>query len=259
MLRKLLTILMFLLAPTVSMAETVSKAELIRAAEAVFSFVPKDQFEAAPGGTELSGKSFVIVRDVRVPGGLRRSCLGESTWRYNPNSTRFRFGYGGSALLSDYKTGGSPIISSTYSSDITATVFELKCKFTDGGTYTASNSMGAKVTVYTGVANFIVLAFKTTAFYYGASNVPGIPLAPNAARKLSKTLRVRITGTVGTWSNGKTIICGKRTHAPTMDIPIKITLDACFINARIDRVTFFDSSTGKVLFAEKPPTKDRRR
>ena len=255
MMRKVLIISMILLAPTVSMAETVSKAELIRAAEAVFSFVPKDQFEATPSGTELSGKSFVIVRDVNVSRKFRRRCLGGATWYYKPGSTKFSFYYGRRVLLRDYPIGELTASVVLYGLSTKVAVFELKCKFTDGGSYTASNRMGAKVTVYVGVAKFIVLAFKTTAFYYGAGNYPGITLAPNAARKLSKTLRVRITGTVGIWSNGKTILCGKRTHAPTMDIPIKITLDACFINARIDRVTFFDSSTGKVLFAEIPPTK----
>ena len=117
--------------------------------------------------------------------------------------------------------------------------------------------MGVKIAIHKGVVKTISLAFETTDSFGGIDNYPGIPLASSAARKLSKTLRVRITGTVGTWVTGKTIICGKRTKQPTISLPIEKITDVCFINARIDRVEFFDSSTGKVLLVETPPTKRR--
>ncbi len=80
----------------------------------------------------------------------------------------------------------------------------------------------------------------------------GEQLPPDRARALSKSLRFRIRGRIGEWSEDKPIVCGIGTETPTISEPIEANVQGCFVNALVQRVELVDRVNGAVLRSWTP-------
>jgi hypothetical protein len=66
------------------------------------------------------------------------------------------------------------------------------------------------------------------------------------ARRLGASMAVRISGTIGEWARGRTIVCGADDYS-ALDVPVLVgDFSGCLVNGRVDRVEYIDSATGEV-------------
>ena len=78
------------------------------------------------------------------------------------------------------------------------------------------------------------------------------------ARRLGASTAVRISGTIGEWAPGRTIVCGADDYS-AFDVPVLVgDFSGCLVNGRIERVEYIDSTTGDVRRDVRVTTKRLR-
>lgn len=66
------------------------------------------------------------------------------------------------------------------------------------------------------------------------------------ARALGARMVVRISGVIGQWSPGRSIVCGADDHSSLGTPMLMPNFSGCLINGRVTRVDYVDAKTGKV-------------
>lgn len=239
-------------APPAQHGATLSGDDLEVLASRVRSFAPRDQFDMPPALPSVAGRrfSYTVTPLERGPDNL--ICDGFPSWGFWPQDGRLEVGATeGTGIKSDFASGSSRMFPtgqgiSDFGTMVTFRSF--RCQKTRLGSYTATNGFGAQFTVersrevVTAIGGFAMpdTSWRT----YWTTQVSG-----DAARQLSRSLRVRISGTLTDWAPGRPVLCGRNVSTPSMRRPYEETLDLCLFNGRADLFEVVDSRTGEVLFS----------
>lgn len=228
-------------------------ANLQKVANQIRNFKPRDEFDAPPNASLLTGQAFSVIVKPRKRGISNSICQGFPSWGYfaQQNNLEVAFNTGSiltSGLGSDSFTAAFPQSKSLSGSFLRFASFT--CNNLKQGHYTASNAFGATTSV--NKETDIVLAFSdqdssstapTDAVTYWSKTISG-----DAARKLSENIAIRISGVIGTWPNGQNVICGIKRNSPRLNFPYDQTLDACIFKASSLQFEVLDQQTGEVLY-----------
>lgn len=219
------------------------------------AFSPRDQFDASPAMQSVNGKRFSYTVTPLQTGPDNVICSGYPNWGYWPQDARLEVSAGlGTGIKSNFagKTEGRMFPSTPGVSEFSAfvTFHSLSCEKTRLPSYTATNRFGAQMTVFksrevvTAVGEFGMPDTKWK--NYWTTQVSG-----EEARQLSRNVRIRMSGTLRDWAPGKPVLCGRKSSAPTTQLPYDETTEICMFNGRPDLFEVLDARTGKVLHASR--------
>ena len=71
----------------------------------------------------------------------------------------------------------------------------------------------------------------------------------DAARVLTANARIRVSGTLGDWWQGVSVVCGQNRLEPSISLPLDRTTDLCMIRGKVDRVEVIDQRSGATLYS----------
>jgi hypothetical protein len=253
-----------MLVPSIGKSQNlVAPEDLSRGALAMLNYVPKDEFDAPPDSPSVAGKRFSYTI---TPSGFGNEnfCPGYPGASYDLQQSEFFVTLNMGDLTSDYfKMNNQPVLALPRKSWHTPAfkVLGFDCRNNKGQSYTASNAYGAKVTVEKMDITVVGIAF--TGFRGENEKIWDKPdnwvksMPADEARALSSNIKIRVTGTLGVWPNGRTLLCGAVAgFGPTIDSPSDVKTIECLYAGEPERFEVIDSATNVVLYsAEKRPTK----
>lgn len=237
----------------VALAQTaiLSNEDLKAAGTAARAFVPKDQFESPPLGPDWVGRKFSYVIEPRAfpRGNGAVACAGFPDWSYVGRTFTVSVN---AAYITSYEFMGSngawfPGAMSPLSRN-GLNISSIECDRVEESTSMASNAFGAQFSVrrwtdrVIGIADTDEPDFKF--HQYWKTEIDG-----DAARRISRGIRARISGTLSTWPGGQTVVCGSNRRGATVSSPVDRTIDACIFHGRIETIEFFDAQTGQVYYS----------
>lgn len=221
-------------------------------ASQVRSFVPRDQFDTPPALPSVTGRRFSYIATPLERGPENEICDGYPSWGFWPQDGRLEVGATeGTGIKSDFTSGSSRMFSTgqgTSDFGTMVTFRSFRCQKTRLPGYTATNGFGAQFAVersrevVTAIGGFAMpdTSWRT----HWTTQVSG-----DAARQLSRNVRVRVSGTLTDWARGRPVVCGRKVSTPTTRRPYDETLDICLFNGRADLFEVLDGRTGEVLFS----------
>jgi hypothetical protein len=218
----------------------VSIATLRAAAEKVRTFRPKDQFDSPPDMSALVGRRFEVETAPRATGPANQICPGTPMYSYDHPTLSIM--YNNQVLLGNFdidvdtSDGNGLGFFNTYAFD---------CAVSAGRSYVGSNAFGASAVV--SVQNDRFLAFASARALPSQEDTWEQTATPSVARDLARSVRVRVRGTVGKWTNGQPVECGTYVDEAKIDYPYEERQSGCFFKADIDSVDAIDSRTGNTL------------
>jgi hypothetical protein len=231
----------------------ISAEQLVTAAERVRSFVPRDQFDAPPAGPAWNSRRFSYTVEPVGWGTDRQPCAGLPTWDYSNGQLSISarpafvnpFNFSG-----QFRSAGNAG-RATQITDLN--LYSITCQQSPIEEVQAANALGAQFSVRRWTDEAVGI-FDTGKFdpkwkVYWHAQLDGA-----VARDLTRNLRIRVSGSLQAWPNGKMIICGTDDSPPTITKPTARTRKICGFNGRPDHIEFLNSATGQVLFevARKP-------
>lgn len=233
--------------------EVMTGDQLAALAERVRAYVPRDQFDTPPQMASVAGKRFTYVVIPLQTGPDNAICRGFATWSYWANDQRLEVAQSaGSTISYGIRSKNGPLFPSEvarvgHNSELTFDSFTCR-KIKEPG-YIATNGFGARFDVKKEtdiVTSIASLEPITHSFWrsYWTTQVAG-----EAARELSKNIRVRVSGSLDDWAPGKTVLCGTEVSSPTIDLPQESTLDMCMFKGRADHMEVINGQTGEVLYS----------
>jgi hypothetical protein len=222
-------------------ASSLQLVDLQSAAATVRDFKQKDVFtDSVPTKADLAGKHFEVEI---VPIHAKETsigCVGTPTWAYSSTDGFATF------LIADSILAGD--LSISYRDLGSLNLFVLTCKQAEDTYYRATNAFGGPATVRKTRESLL-------AFSDGEEGPRGSTwhseVKGEAARSLSKSVRLRLSGQIGKWPDGSTVICGVAHRQATLDFPHEDTREACIFKTTSEYVEVIDSSDGRALFSEE--------
>jgi hypothetical protein len=232
--------------------EVLGLTDLQKVANQVRNFKPKDEFDAPPIASNLTGQSFSVTVKPKKRGPSNFICDGFPSWGYFAQQSNLEVSFNDGSILtsgltSDSFTAAFPQDKSLSGSFLRFASFT--CDHSKQGQYAATNAFGAAANV--AKETDAVVAFSdqdspsrmpTDAVTYWSHTVSG-----DAARTLSGSVAIRITGVIGVWANGHNVICGTKHSSPTLDFPYDQTLNACIFKSTSLQFEVLDEKKGEVL------------
>jgi hypothetical protein len=141
-------------------------------------------------------------------------------------------------------TGAFPNTSST--TEIDAVPFV--CQRVSQVAEKASNAFGATTIIRRSVEDS--LSFSTSNYATGQSKPYWTTQVEGSdARDLAKAMRIRITGVLGAWKPGQTIVCYTERSEATMDLPFDRSTHDCMFATKSIRFEIIDNRTQTILYS----------
>lgn len=237
------------LSSSVSAQETLSGEQLSALVDKVRNFTPRDQFDAPPVQASLAGKRFSYTVEPR-PIGHATNCDAYPEWVYLPTRARLNFSWSSSLALTYALTGGNgPVFPPNMAKPRNAELMfrSFTCAKKVEPSYTANNAFGARFTiekwtdVVSAIADFDPLSGRRLPSSWEA------PVTGDEARALSANARIRVSGTLGDWWQGASVVCGLKRLEPSIQVPWDRTTDLCLIRGRVERIEVIDQRSGATL------------
>jgi hypothetical protein len=234
-----------------SAQETLSGEQLIALIEKVRSFEPRDQFDTLPPQPSLAGKRFSYMVEPR-PIGTKTNCAGYPEWVWLPQQRKLNISWSPTLALTYTLKGrnGPPFPPNLFGiRNSELMVRSFTCSKTNEPSYMANNAFGAQFSVE-----------KTSEVVNAIADIEQLGTSPpksswealvsgDAARQLSASVRVRVSGTLSDWWPGVSVVCGQKQLQPTIRLPFDRTTDMCLIRGQIERVEVVDQRSGAVLYS----------
>lgn len=254
-------ILMLAAAASVSGDTPLTESELTEMATQLRSFTPRDKFDSLPTPPSVAGKQFSVVISPLERGPDNAICSGHPSWGFRPEKGHFEVDAGnGDKMKSSFKGPLGPLFPSDVQREPGFIRFvSFTCSKTKEQPYVTTNGFGAQVRVEKSTDVVTAIAYDRTRKLPVWKDYWTTAITGNAARQLATNVRVRISGVLGDWSPGISLMCGVSRHHPTMTLPIDRTLDICMFNGRIDKFEVLNVATGELLYSASPPPEKKRR
>lgn len=234
-----------------------TREELVTGARQLQAWKPRDQFSAPPGGPQFAGRAFSYALPIspRVSQLSLAVCSSLPHWGYNAALQELEVNFpeglasplGASAdndaVLSKIEQGGGNYVH----------FLPLVCVAREGASYRAHNALGAETTVFSsretsiGVGYADVLSNDRLGFFSLK-----VAMSPDVARVVTKNLRIIVTGEIGNWLPGISLVCGRDIGRPTFNSPFDNSQSACVYRATVTKIEVVDGMTGQVLATHRP-------
>ena len=210
-----------------------SLSDLSNFAKLERDYVKADDFSKGFDDSPIKGRQFVVEFDAPKYGGSSTTMI---SWGYDADKGALSVSVDPtSAIQSHTDMGPKKKMHNAFGTEIDAETMETwEIKLGEGseqrlGVFPEIDSMYSM----TG-ANHGLLSFT-------------LHLAPEQARQLTKTLRLRLEGNVLVPSaNGRTLACSTDSHSATLEYPLESTTHTCEIYVQYSRVAVL-SSNGQTL------------
>lgn len=238
--------------------EVLGADQLNAIADTVRNYTPKDKFDQPPKPPEISGKRFSyelqpIDDDSNTP-----RCEGWPNWNYDTQKSQFfvKSGVGSINPLRLLSMNGPGIKLLPTKNDRSPAILYLTfaCIKQNLPSYTASNAYGATVEIHRIKQQVTAIGFPG----YWMSDGSDIWQNPNFwiktavgddARHLVANVRLRISGTLNSWPDGRTLVCGaEEPYTPSFKYPYDVKSNICVFAGVPERLEFIDASNGEVLY-----------
>lgn len=242
-------------APTASGADLDHKVlgvgDFSQIADHIHAYKPSDEFDDGPTFPTIAGLRFSITMNIRksTP---PNDCPGYPTWSYDAGdgtlSTELSDGFVFVDSWDERFTKIFPRNKNVSSGTLYFT--SLICRNTLSSRYRASNAFGVSATVSRQKYRLVAISTQkqpTTEMIYPQS-VWRDSVSGEEARHLSKSLALRITGTVGTWPNGESVLCGTEHLRPKLDFPYDTDTSVCVFKVNAVTYEVIDRSSGATLY-----------
>lgn len=232
-------------------------------AEEARNFKSRDQFDFAPPQRSLAGVRFsYVVEPMPLD---QKPCSGYPDWSFQAAQGKLNVGwYSGTLFTTQLRGAGGPIFPPNLRdrgrSELTYRAFT--CRTTKLPSYTATNALGAAFTIeksvdtVAAIADFVPMTLARRPPSSWEAAVTG-----DAARLLSRNVRLRVSGTLNDWAPGKSVVCGAQRLEPRITLPIDRTTEVCLIRGQITLVELFDQTSNRVLHSQSygpDQSRDRR-
>jgi len=205
----------------------------------------------ASGGTPgplsrgLAGRRFQFTLAPRERGPKNEICTGYPSWGWYPEQKRFEVnlieGVHDSRFFLD--PAGGQAMPADIPSWLELVAFS--CRYTREPERRVLNMYDETVTYEPTRQELVAIARPATG---GGFAMGGYSVATDeaGARRLGGIMVVRISGTIGEWARGRTIVCGADDYS-ALDVPVLVgDFSGCLVKGRVDRVEYIDSATGEV-------------
>ncbi|HEY0043841.1 MAG TPA: hypothetical protein VGB62_04745 [Allosphingosinicella sp.] len=258
--RQLILIAMALAATPAAAAPLLSEAELEAAAAQVRSG------RAEPAG--LRGRRFQITIAPRQRGEQNDICTGYPSWGWYPKDGTFELSHldGTHEARFFYHAEGAlalPFAPKNFGEEQQwVSIHTFSCRYRREPVRRAENMYGE-------IVNHEPIQEDVTAI--ASRHRPRLSRALTrwdwlsvntdeaGARALGARMVVRISGVIGQWSPGRSIVCGADDHS-SLGVPLLApAFSGCLINGRVTRVDYLDAATGKVGLSSAPKSRGRGR
>lgn len=264
MLHRALIGLAFLAAPSIVVGQVpLGLEELSALAEEARNFKPRDRFDTPALQRSLAGLRFsYVVEPIPIE---QKPCSGFPDWSFQAAQGKLTVGWYSGTLFTTLFRGASgpvfpPNLRDRRRSEMTFRAFS--CRTTKHPSYTATNAFGAAFTIEKSVDTVAAIAdFDPMTLARRPPSSWETAVSGDAARLLSRNLRVRVSGTLDDWAPGKSVVCGAQRIEPRLALPIDRTTEICLIRGQITLVEVLDQSTSSVRHAQsytEDQSRDRR-
>lgn len=241
--------------------QVLSAEALLAIATPVRDFKPKDQFDTPPNPPSVAGRSFsVTLKPLPAP----RGCSGFAGWEYDGKKQQFTAFAGHDILSNKVKYGPAIEIPKRQEWQSVALHYTgIACEQTTPPSYQASNAFGVKMDVSVLRNRAIAIGFATAQLYdylkaWDRDPYYQSPAAGDVARKFSTELQVRISGTLGEWPGGRTLVCADLPGvSPTREHPVDWAQEVCAFNGQVEKIEYLDGSGAILATVNAKPTKRR--
>ena len=237
--------------PSIGIEALTNTANLVR------SFEAKDEFDTPPNASSLTGRRFSVDVDPRKRGPSNSICDGFPSWGYFSSLGKYEVSFTPARILVGYlNTPFSAAFTNTSNGVLNFTSFT--CQKINGGSYRATNAFGAVTTVER--RKDVVIAFSDVGdtrsnmvdvLSVGNKRYWSSAISGDLARKLSVSVKVRISGTIDRWPNGQNILCGMDKKEAKFDWPYEETVDACIFRTKGLTFEVIDTRTNDILNSMK--------
>ncbi len=126
----------------------------------------------------------------------------------------------------------------------------VQCTATGGGTYLASNAMGAKIRVTRFIRTLTEFTTDNENFLFDEGS---LELSPDAARALKPYVRLAVLVSPGTGTSGLPAESTTGETEPDFQDPYDVTYRVSSIRSAQIEALLYDVRTGKILSRAKPP------
>lgn len=225
-------------------ADPISAGQLKLAVQGIVEFKAKDSFDALPAA-DLSGRLFVIEVPVAEFAFDTFKC--KPNWSYNKNDGTLKVTIV-QGLASTYMMARGPGASLSGAENMAYYFRPFDCAVAPVVKSQGVNGFGARVEIEH--RQTVVLGFSKDHApqpFVWTRNVAG-----DEGRALTQALRVRLSGTIGSWGEGGSIGCVREHYDPTFRSPVDDNTTHCVVKVTNLRTDLVDSRTGEVLATELP-------
>ena len=231
--------------------EILDRTQLGAIADTVRHYKPKDLFDLPPAPPALSGKRFSYIVEPRQVGPQNEICEGFPHWGYWQKDTHYEVSAGnGDVRPHALRLINGPALKVDPKSkwDVFINFMSFSCDKRRLPSYTASNAFGGQVQIQHSHETVTAIGFLAGDIWdkpdYWKKTAVG-----DEARHLATNVKVRVSGALSHWPDGRTLLCGSETGiTPSMSYPFDKEVDICLFAAKPERLEFFDASTGEILY-----------
>ncbi|MCH4894977.1 hypothetical protein GO308_17885 [Sphingomonas sp. SFZ2018-12] len=233
---------------TAAHAEPVTDGQLTAATLRLITHIATDAFDAAPSA-DFSGRTFVIEIPVAEFAYDTFKC--QPYWTYARDAGVLKVSVQ-QGLASTYMMRRGPGAALTGAADQAYQFRPFVCSNAPVTRSKGVNGFGAAVDIQHHQTTVIGLSKPYRRETLTWSRV----VTPDEGRALAGALRVRMSGTVGTWGAGGSIGCVRDHTDATFSSPIEDDTTMCVVRVADLRTDLIDSRTGEVLATELPTDAD---
>lgn len=235
----------------VAFAHALTDQELLAAARSVRGFKPNDEFDAPPTMPQFAARTFSYELQVKKRGS--GGCSSLPHWGYRAASQELDVTFVGTMTTPLGASGDNDAVLSKISYSVH--FLPLTCSHREGASYRAENAFGAQKTVYRSEETAVGVGHEGLGSDLGFVSLK-MAVPPDEARSITESLKVRVSGRIGEWLPGVTLVCGRQVGYARFDHPWENTTNACVYRATLEKVEVLDGRTGRVLAIHRPNLPD---
>lgn len=234
---------------------------LVALATPVRNFSANDQFDLPPTVPSVAGKRFsVTLKPLASPKG----CSGFAGWEYDGEKQQFTSFAGHGYASEKLKFGPKIQIPKRHEWDsITLHYTAISCEQASPRSYRAANAFGTEMDVSVVRNRVIAIGFVTADLYdylkaWDREPYYKVTATGDDARKLTTSVQIRISGTLGAWPDGRTLVCSDETGStPSRDYPVDWAQEDCMFNGQVEKIEYLDGNGAVLAVVNAKPAKRR--
>jgi hypothetical protein len=209
---------------------------------------------AGASPAKLAGRRFRITIVPRQRGETNSICTGFPSWGWYPKEGTFELSHSGGSHEAGYFHDPTGALALPFApknlgeKQQWVDVHAFSCRYTREPRRRTENMYGEIVDHEPTREDVTAIAGRHTPSRGAAFRWDWLSVKTDEAGALVLGARmvVRLSGVLGEWSPGRSIVCGADDHS-SLGVPVLTpAFSGCLINGRVERIEFVDAVTGKV-------------